>query len=401
MTERSRVWDGTATGDATAAPYDAATEFAQVLISLAGAGGIPTDFSAVFAGELNELAATGVASPVAINTGRALTYGAWYENDASLNVAIPTPAALTRIDRIVLRKSWAAQTVRITRIAGVEGGAAPALTQLVGTTWDEPLWQVSITVGGVITLTDQRQFANTAGVMSTGVPGNSAIGDAAAAGTSRYASHLDHKHGREAAAIAGASAVGDTAATGSGPTVSYSDHRHAREAFAAPSNLAPGIAASTGVATTIPHSDHVHAVVVPLCRVYNSANESLTSGVDTAITYDSERFDNDTMHDTASNTSRLVAKTAGKYLMTACVRFAANATGQRSAAFRLNGSTYLVSNLANAAAAGVTDVNVTCVYDMAINDYVEVIANQSSGGALNVTTQGNISPEAEMAKIGA
>lgn len=166
MTQVSRFWDGVAVGDATLAPYDAATEFARVMQSVSGAGGVATNQSAVFRGELNELAVTGAATPVSINTGRAITAGTWYENDAASTVAIPTPAALTRIDRIVLRKDWSAavQTVRITRIAGAEGGAAPGLTQVWGTTWDEPLAQVSIDIAGVITLTDQRQFVgNNAG----------------------------------------------------------------------------------------------------------------------------------------------------------------------------------------------------------------------------------------------
>lgn len=157
MTERSRFWGGTVTGDASAAPYDAETEFAQVLRSISGAGGITPDLSCVFP-DLNKLAPSGIVSPVAIATGRALVDGTWYENDASFNVVIPTPGALTRIDRIVLRKSFAAETVRITRIAGTEGGAAPAITQTAGTTWDEPICQASITTGGVITIIDERRF---------------------------------------------------------------------------------------------------------------------------------------------------------------------------------------------------------------------------------------------------
>lgn len=163
MTEISRFWDGTVTGDASEAPYDSFTEFAKVLMSLAASGTNSINGGGVFRDEISaagselDILDVGV-SPVTILTGRGLVYGTWYESDAGVSVAIPTPAGATRIDRIVLRKSWAAQTVRITRIAGVEGGAAPALTQVIGTTWDVPLWQVSITTGGVTTSTDQRQF---------------------------------------------------------------------------------------------------------------------------------------------------------------------------------------------------------------------------------------------------
>lgn len=106
----------------------------------------------------NELAVSGTATPVAVASGVAVAYGIPYFNTASVNVAIATPASLTRVDYIVLRVDWAAQTVRITRVAGTEGAGTPALTQTAGTTWDIPLATVSITTGGVITVTDAREW---------------------------------------------------------------------------------------------------------------------------------------------------------------------------------------------------------------------------------------------------
>lgn len=159
MTERSRFWDGLTTGDATDAPYDASTKYAAVQSSLAHAAGM-TNQGGVFPNQLNKLAPTaagGNASPVLVDTGRALVHGQWYENDASISTAIPTPGGATRIDRLVLRKSWASETVRLTLIAGVEGGSEPALTQSLGVTWDIPICSISITTGGVITLTDERE----------------------------------------------------------------------------------------------------------------------------------------------------------------------------------------------------------------------------------------------------
>lgn len=159
MTERSRPWDGTTTGDATEAPYDAATEWAKIRASMVGADQI-ANYGGVYADVLNELAVSGSATPAVVATGRADVYGTWYDNDAAFNVAIPTPAAADRIDRIVLRKSWASQTVRITRIAGVEGGGAPALVQNAGLTWDIPLAQILVEAvsGTFISVTDQRDF---------------------------------------------------------------------------------------------------------------------------------------------------------------------------------------------------------------------------------------------------
>jgi hypothetical protein len=147
MTERSRPWDGTATGDA--GPYSD-DQWTDTWKSFHG----PTIASqGVFKDNLNELAASGAVSPVSINTGRAMVDGIWYESDTAVTVAMATPAVNPRVDRIVLRKDWAGQTVRITRIAGAEAASpvAPALTQIDGTTWDLPLWQIHITTGGAIT----------------------------------------------------------------------------------------------------------------------------------------------------------------------------------------------------------------------------------------------------------
>lgn len=158
MAESSILWETSGTGDGTGTGYTDEQMFQlfRMLCPSSNRGGVAPDV-------LNELAVTGTASPVAVNTGSAIVYGIPYFNSASENVAIPTPAVSTRIDRIVLRASWAAQTVRITRIAGTEGAGAPSLTQNAGTTWDIPLAQASITTGGVITVTDQREWLGLVG----------------------------------------------------------------------------------------------------------------------------------------------------------------------------------------------------------------------------------------------
>lgn len=105
---------------------------------------------------LNELAVTGSASPVSVATGAGMSDGKFYRNGSPVDIVIPTPSVSPRIDRIVLRKSWSAQTVRLTRIAGSEGGLAPSLVQVDGTTWDIPLAEITITTGGSITIVDER-----------------------------------------------------------------------------------------------------------------------------------------------------------------------------------------------------------------------------------------------------
>lgn len=157
MAETSVPWSGTTVGDA--GPYTH-----EVWTDLWAAFFAPdTATQGIFEGTLNELEASGSVSPVAINTGYAFVDGTFYKNTASVDVTIPTPSVSTRIDRIVLRKDWSAQTVRITRIAGVEGGSAPSLTQSDGSVWDIPIAQISITTLGAITITDQRTMISVGG----------------------------------------------------------------------------------------------------------------------------------------------------------------------------------------------------------------------------------------------
>jgi len=153
MAEKGLLFTTGATGDgATAYTQAEVIRWQRQFFVGADNEGVAKDY-------LNELATTGTSSPVATNTGAALIFGFPYWNTASVDTAIPTPSANTRIDRLVLRANWSAQTVRITRIAGTEGtGNPPSIVQTDGTTWDIPLCQASITTGGVITVTDEREF---------------------------------------------------------------------------------------------------------------------------------------------------------------------------------------------------------------------------------------------------
>lgn len=213
MVERSIPWTGSTVGDA--GPYsneDWQAVWRSMLGRSANVG--------VLAQRLNELAVAGATSPVSVATGEALVHGTWYQNDASENVAIPTPGSATRVDRVVLRKNWTAQTVRITRIAGTEGGGAPSLVQSDGVTWDVPLAQVSITTGGAITLTDEREFifdpagsVNPADVTrATALPG-----------TDNRTARADHKHD---AGTGAPSNIGESNTEGSSSNLARADHQH-------------------------------------------------------------------------------------------------------------------------------------------------------------------------------
>lgn len=132
----------------------------------------------------------------------------------------------------------------------------------------------------------------------------------------------------------------------------------------------------------------------PRCRVYNSANIShATSGVAQALTFNSERYDTDTMHSTAVNTERITFTTGGTYDVFSHVAFAVNPTGYRQAYIRLNATTIIVADTRAAAPGEATHLTAATTYDFSAGDYIEVYANQTSGAALNVVALGNYSPE--------
>lgn len=126
---------------------------------------------------------------------------------------------------------------------------------------------------------------------------------------------------------------------------------------------------------------------VPSCSVFNSAAQSVADATSTTLDADSENFDNDGMHSNVSNTSRITAQTAGRYLFTAAVSFDPDADGYRRIRFRVNDTTDLSgAPTINAAstpniATGMTD---TRAITLAVGDFVELRTAHTAGAALDV-----------------
>ena len=160
MTELSWPWDGTSLGDATTSPYSA-SEYAQFVRTAIDDHGVAPNARLhipVSAFGYSSLLVSGTASPVSIAAGYAYIAGFTYINDASTTLAVSTPGANPRKDRVILRINWAAQTIRLVLLAGTEAAtpSPPALTQTIGTTYEVSLAQINVTTGGVITVLDER-----------------------------------------------------------------------------------------------------------------------------------------------------------------------------------------------------------------------------------------------------
>jgi hypothetical protein len=158
MTEMSYWWTTGGAGDG-ASQYTRADHqwITWITSACIGGDGVGPTFLNALVGSVPG------ANTARIATGVAIVDGKPYRSDANVDVTIPSAVGggNTRIDRIVLRASWSAQTVRITRISGTDAGSpvAPALTQTSGTTYDIPLYQALVNTSGTVTLTDERQLA--------------------------------------------------------------------------------------------------------------------------------------------------------------------------------------------------------------------------------------------------
>lgn len=169
MTEISRPWAGTTVGDA--GPYTAQHWWDVWQAMQAGSGALCGAGNAgVFASVPGCLSVT-YSSPntLHVDAGAAMLDGLYYRSDYTASIHVTSASAgNVRNDRVVVRKQFGgAQTARLALLTGSEAaspgpGTPPAIVQdtLRQTYWDIPLAQISITELGVITVTDERGYAD-------------------------------------------------------------------------------------------------------------------------------------------------------------------------------------------------------------------------------------------------
>jgi hypothetical protein len=142
----------------------------------------------------------------------------------------------------------------------------------------------------------------------------------------------------------------------------------------------------------------------PAVHVFHNAAQATTSGVTLVLAFNSERYDQaggvaSTQHDTVTNNSRLTALYAGIYMIVCNVEWAASAASDRTLTIRLNAATNIAVDTATPN-ANTFRQQVAIIYSLAVNDFVEVNATQTTGGALNINSTGNFSPEFMMSRVG-
>ena len=110
------------------------------------------------------------------------------------------------------------------------------------------------------------------------------------------------------------------------------------------------------------------------------------------LSYDTADFNVGSVFNSAQPT-RMTAPVAGRYLITASVRWDSNANGRRALALELNGTAAQIarSNVSaylQGGAAFNPEQTVQTIYKLNAGDYVEVWAYQDSGGSLDLQYTG-------------
>ena len=131
-------------------------------------------------------------------------------------------------------------------------------------------------------------------------------------------------------------------------------------------------------------------------HAYLSAVQSIANNTQTALSFAAEAFDNNAIHDNATNPTRLTCQTAGQYLAIGQVSFATKAGGSAELTIRKNGSTDVAKvrerqdddtgMLSSGDSTEISVMNVSSpVIDLIVGDYIELMAFQDSGGAINAS----------------
>lgn len=177
MTETSIPQQGLLVGDASLAPYSA-DAFSLYMSKLIGYGASRADYGIIrgnaaaaasnvaFYG-LDTVATNPATTAIVLKAGTATVKGTLYENDADLSFTVAANASGNpRIDTLILRKDYVAQTVRAVLKQGTAAASPvpPTLTQSAGATWEIALADIAVANGfssiAKTDITPRDAFAN-------------------------------------------------------------------------------------------------------------------------------------------------------------------------------------------------------------------------------------------------
>ena len=120
-------------------------------------------------------------------------------------------------------------------------------------------------------------------------------------------------------------------------------------------------------------------------RVSRASTQNIGTSSSTALSFLTADFEvGDSGQWDISDPTKIVCKKAGKYIISGFSSFAANATGYRQFALKVNGTTDSQSSIMAVTSGDETSQTLSIVKELAVNDYVQMFVFQNSGGNLNI-----------------
>ena len=146
-------------------------------------------------------------------------------------------------------------------------------------------------------------------------------------------------------------------------------------------------------------ADNVHIGKNAACLAVNSASQSIPNSALTTLTFNTEITDNDAIFDVSTDNTKFICKTAGVYLIRGMVLFGVNSTGERILNIGQNNRSVAQASTPSTT-SGTADVIVTTIVKLSVNDYIQLRAKQTSGGALSTFIYESLNTKLEMIRIG-
>jgi hypothetical protein len=152
-----------------------------------------------------------------------------------------------------------------------------------------------------------------------------------------------------------------------------------------------GVHLNTGWVAINPQAYARHAV-----RVHQSSGSSIAAATATVVSFDTEDYDSDTLHDNATNPSRITIPSAlaGIWLLVGTSQYPnASEAGSWATGIKKNGTTLIASSGVTVGLGASNAILATCsAFDLAAaGDYYEMVTYQyhtPSGGAATLSTPG-------------
>ncbi len=127
------------------------------------------------------------------------------------------------------------------------------------------------------------------------------------------------------------------------------------------------------------------SIAIPSCRVYHNATQDCPNNANTILSFNSERFDNDSIHDITTNNTRLTCKTAGKYHIFGHIIGTAGTNDFVYLIILLNGTIEIAASKVPANLIYGVATGIDTIWDMSVNDYIELKIYQNSDVTITIS----------------